>query len=216
VTARTARRGPIAPTRPPDEDAGTLRDTDRPTGRPFGAVDDAGERLLGRLRGRRWADVAAAVLSNLSDHGVIWILAAAWKARRRGPNRRRALVALILAGVTSYGVNRAVKQAVGRSRPEAGGVLHDAVPVREPSSSSFPSGHTLASFCTAVVLPDEPAARGAAMAFAFAVAASRVHLRAHHTSDVLGGATIGAALGTLVRPLVDVLAPAVAGDAAAE
>lgn len=186
---------------------GTLWDRERPLGRAFGAIDDAGERWSAKLRGRRWADVGAAVLSNLSDHGVAWVLVAAWKARHAGPERRRAVVALAVAGVSSYGVNRAVKQVVGRTRPETANPLRDALPVRSPASSSFPSGHTLASFCTAVVLPDGPAARSAALVFAATVAASRVHLGAHHTSDVLGGAAIGAALGTMVRPLVDAVAP---------
>lgn len=185
---------------------GTLWDRATPAGRALRAVDDAGDRWSARLRGRRWADAGAASLSNLSDYGIVWVLAAAWKARRGGNRRRRAIVALGLSGIASYGVNRAVKRAVSRSRPVAGG-SHEVLPVRAPSSSSFPSGHTLASFCTAVVLPDRPSTRGAALALAVAVAGSRVHLRAHHTSDVLGGAIIGAALGTLLRPLVDALAP---------
>jgi undecaprenyl-diphosphatase len=31
------------------------------------------------------------------------------------------------------------------------------------------------------------------------VAASRVHVRIHHPSDVVGGAVIGASLGTVIR-----------------
>jgi undecaprenyl-diphosphatase len=178
-----------------------------PLGKALGALDDAGDRWTALLRGRRWADLSAAVLSNLSDHGAVWVLAAAWKARRPGEARRRAVVALALSGIASYGVNRAVKRVVARSRPGHAASPNYGLPVRSPASSSFPSGHTLAAFCTAVVLPDGPSTRRASLAFAAAVAASRVHLRAHHTSDVLGGAAIGAALGTLVRPLVDVLAP---------
>ena len=193
-TSRAAASG-----RRPDR-AGPLR-------RAFGAIDDAGDRWAASLRGRHWVDVSAAVLSNLADHGAVWVLAAAWKARRPGPARRRAVVALALSGTSSYGVNRAVKQVVGRSRPEHAEPPTNGLPVRTPSSSSFPSGHTLAAFCTAVVLPDDPSIRLVALSFAAAVAASRVHLRAHHASDVLGGAAIGAALGTLVRPLLGVLAP---------
>ena len=170
-------------------------------------VDETGERWAASLRGRRLVGVCAAVVSNLSDHGAIWVLTAAVKARRPGPARRRAVFALALAGTTSYGVNRAVKKVVGRTRPEHAGVPTNGLPIRMPSSSSFPSGHTLAAFCTAVVLPDHPSTRLAALSFAAAVAASRVHLRAHHLSDVLGGAAIGAALGTLVRPLLSVLCP---------
>ena len=79
--------------------------------------------------------------------------------------------------------------------------------VRTPTSSSFPSGHTLAAFATAVVLPDSNPEMAAYVGFAGAVAASRVHLRAHHPSDVLGGAAIGAALGLLLRPVANLLAP---------
>ncbi len=174
-------------------------------GRVLGALDDAGERWAEPLRGRRWADLGAAVLSNLSDHGVVWVLAAAWMARRKSPRRRRAVVALAIAGIASYGVNRAMKQVAERSRPERPSPPGEGLPVRPPSSSSFPSGHTLASFCTALAMPATPTMRRVALVFAAAVAASRVHLRAHHSSDVLGGALVGAALGTLVRPLVDVV-----------
>ncbi len=44
-------------------------------------------------------------------------------------------------------------------------------------------------------------------AFATAVAASRVHLRAHHPTDVLGGAAIGSVLGLGLRPLVNAVTP---------
>jgi len=175
-------------------------------------VDDTGERWSARLRGRGWADACAAVLSNLADHGVVWVAVAAWCARRRGPARRRAVTALVVCGGASFGLNRALKGAAGRSRPSGGpagpiGRAGRTLPVRSPTSSSFPSGHTLASFCTAVVLPARASGRAAGLAFATAVAVSRVHLRAHHASDVLGGAAVGACLGALVRPLVDALTP---------
>ncbi len=187
--------------------SGILWDREHPLGRALSTLDAAGDRWSDKLRGRRWADVSAAVLSNLSDHGAAWVLLAAWKARRPGPARRHAIAALAVAGFASFGLNRALKQFSRRSRPEAGTPLYDVLPVRPPASSSFPSGHTLASFCTAVVLPDDAQGRSAALAFATAVAASRVHLRAHHTSDVLGGAVIGVVLGVLVRPAVRLLAP---------
>jgi undecaprenyl-diphosphatase len=74
--------------------------------------------------------------------------------------------------------------------------------VRPPTSSSFPSGHTLAAFCTAVVLSDSPAESAVYLGFAGAVGASRVYLRAHHASDVLGGAVIGVGIGLLGRKLI--------------
>jgi undecaprenyl-diphosphatase len=167
------------------------------------AVDQAVDAAFEPLRGRPRVDRAAAVVSNLSDYGLVWVVLALLKARRRGPGRRRAVVALGAAGVSSLVVSRAAKAAVQRARPGE----HLEAQVRAPTSSSFPSGHTLAAFCTAVVLPESRAATAAGVGFAGAVAASRVHLRAHHPTDVLGGAAIGAVLGVGLRPVVNALAP---------
>ena len=79
--------------------------------------------------------------------------------------------------------------------------------MRTPTSSSFPSGHTLAAFCTAFVLAESAAETAAYVGFAGAVAASRVHLRAHHPSDVVGGAAIGSLLGLALRPLLNRVTP---------
>jgi membrane-associated phospholipid phosphatase len=100
-------------------------------------------------------------------------------------------------------VSRTVKAAIERERPEE----HLAAVVRRPSTSSFPSGHTLAAFCTSFVLGDSDAQTAAFVAFASAVAVSRIHLRAHHPTDVLGGAAIGSVLGLGLRPLVNLVAP---------
>lgn len=171
------------------------------------AIDDAVNAAFEPLRGNPQADRAAALLSNLADYGLVWVVLAAFKARRHGPNRRRAVVALAAAGFSSLLVNRVVKDAVARERPDD----HLEAAVRAPSSSSFPSGHTLAAFCTAFVLADSDAQTAANVGFAAAVAASRVHLRAHHPTDVIGGAAIGSVLGLGLRPLVDLVTPGTRG-----
>jgi undecaprenyl-diphosphatase len=155
------------------------------------------------LRGRPEVDRAAAVVSDLADYGLVWVVLALYKARRHGPNRRRAVAALAVAGISSYVVNRAVKSAVQRQRPDE----HLDAAVRSPSSSSFPSGHTLAAFCTAFVLADSASETAAYVGFAGAVAASRVHLRAHHPSDVVGGAALGSVLGLTLRPVLNRATP---------
>jgi len=166
-------------------------------------IDDAVDAAFDPLRGRPGVDRAAALVSNLADYGLIWVVVAGVKARRRGPDRRRAVVALAVAGFSSLIVSRMVKRAVERQRPDE----HLTAAVRAPSSSSFPSGHTLAAFCTAFILADTDAGTAANVGFATAVAASRVHLRAHHPTDVLGGAAIGSVLGLGLRPVVDVVTP---------
>ncbi|HMD46205.1 MAG TPA: phosphatase PAP2 family protein [Acidimicrobiales bacterium] len=179
-----------------------------PSTRWWRAFDDIVDSAVAPLRGNRAADTAAAVISNLSDHGVIWILAAAVTGRRV-ERRRRAVVALAVSGMASLTVNAVLKAAVGRRRPDevAGVPRRPPRPaVRRPTSSSFPSGHTLAAFTSAVVLADGPAARAAYLAVAAGVGASRVQLADHHATDVAAGALIGTLLGLAARPLVERLA----------
>jgi undecaprenyl-diphosphatase len=167
------------------------------------SLDEAVDAAFEPLRGRPEVDRAAAMVSNLSDYGLIWVVLAGLRAVRPGPGRRRAVVALAAAGFSSLLVSRAAKAAVARQRPED----HLVASVRTPTSSSFPSGHTLAAFCTAFVLGDSEAGTAANVGFATAVAVSRVHLRAHHPTDVIGGAAIGSVLGLGLRPIVNLVAP---------
>ena len=73
--------------------------------------------------------------------------------------------------------------------------------VGEPRTSSFPSGHTLAAFTAATVLsrPGDRAGNAFLYTAAGLVGISRIHLRAHHASDVVGGVVIGTALGLVVK-----------------
>jgi undecaprenyl-diphosphatase len=173
----------------------------------LGKLDRVVDAAFEPIRGNPTVDAAAAVVSNLADYGLVWVVLALLKGRRRGPRRRRAVVALGAAGVSSLVVSRTVKAAIERERPDE----HLVAVVRRPSTSSFPSGHTLAAFCTSFVLGESDAQSAAYVAFASAVAVSRIHLRAHHPTDVLGGAAIGSVLGLGLRPLVNLVAPGARG-----
>jgi undecaprenyl-diphosphatase len=166
-------------------------------------LDQAVDAAFEPLRGSGAATATAVLLSNVSDYGFVWFVLAVVKGRRSGPARRRARRALLVAGVLSMTSNALLKRIVNRQRPEPdaspGAVEPAALPVRRPTSSSFPSGHTLASFCTATTLATSRAELACYLAFSTAVAASRVHLRAHHASDVVGGAVIGTVLGSACR-----------------
>lgn len=188
----------------PRRAAAGLWDRRTPVGRLLGAIDDAGDALFAPARAHRGADRAAAAVSALADYGLVWVLLAGAKARHPGPSRRRAVLALGAAGVTSYLLNRAAKQLAGRQRPPAAATdAERARLVRRPTSTSFPSGHVLAAYCAAIVVPEGRAGRVAALCFATAVAASRVHLQDHHASDVLSGAVAGTLTGLAARRFVD-------------
>ncbi len=158
------------------------------------------------LRGSPSLDGAAKVITGLGDHGLMWAATTVWRARRPGPDRARSVRALTIAGIASTIANRALKAVVGRSRPDPEGLVLSAagVPVREPTTSSFPSGHTLAAFCAVTVMSQRGDRGGNALLFSAAtlVGLSRLHLRAHHASDVIGGAAIGTALGLVGRMLL--------------
>jgi membrane-associated phospholipid phosphatase len=167
------------------------------------ASDRAVDRAFERFRGRRWIDRSARVVSNLADYGFVWAAVALVKGRRGRASRRLAVRSLATAGVTSYTVNLVVKRLVGRQRPESE-ATRPGLPVRTPSSSSFPSGHTLAAYCTTVVFAESIPELLLLGTFATSVAASRLYLQAHHASDVVGGAAIGLGAGIVARMLAGV------------
>lgn len=169
------------------------------------AVDEVFER---RLRGHRPVDVVMYAASAAADHSALWVaLALAQHGRRRAAGDRsvRPLVRAV-AGISleSALVNGPIKLAFRRARPAVSGArpLH----LRQPRTSSFPSGHASAAFCAAALLGEGDRLEPLYYLAAVVVASSRVHVRIHHGSDVVAGAVTGMALGALGRRLAP-LAP---------
>ncbi|MGH9080093.1 MAG: phosphatase PAP2 family protein, partial [Acidimicrobiales bacterium] len=170
------------------------------------AVDQRVDGWFEPIRGRPALDGTAKLITGLGDHGLMWAGTTVWRARRSGPERAQAVRALAVAGIESRLVNSTLKRSIGRSRPDRTGlkVTVGVVPVREPTTSSFPSGHTLAAFCAATVMcrPDDRGGNVLLLTCATLVGLSRLHLGAHHASDVVGGAMIGTAIGLIGRLLI--------------
>jgi undecaprenyl-diphosphatase len=98
----------------------------------------------------------------------------------------------VLAGIISFKV---LKRSVGRRRPCAL-EPHCWATLLPPDQFSFPSGHSITAFAVAVSLGTfYPAALPVLMFCSASVAISRLLLGMHFLSDVLAGASLGAALG---------------------
>ena len=79
--------------------------------------------------------------------------------------------------------------------------------ITAPTSGSFPSGHTAASFAAVFALKcsGSPLWRPAAV-LASIIAFSRMYLYVHWPSDILGGVLLGAAVGWAGAKLVKYIA----------
>jgi undecaprenyl-diphosphatase len=142
-------------------------------------------------------DQLAALVSALADFGIVVVLVEAVSVLRRRRSPMGAAARLAIVGFSVLGLNTLLKRRVGRQRPE--GAQSPPALARVPSSSSFPSGHTMAAATAAVAIPEGPGGIAAGLAGAGLVAWSRLRLGAHHRGDVAGGLAIGAAVGTLLR-----------------
>lgn len=162
------------------------------------------------IRHRRGVDVVMYGASAVGDHGMLWLGLAAVQAFRRRQARQEWTAQLVRVWIglaaESVAVNGPVKFMFRRTRP-----VHDQprpLHLRQPRTSSFPSGHAAAAFFGAALLRDDDVAWPLYYAMAVIVAASRVHVRIHHASDVIGGVITGVVLGETVRRLVPAPSPA--------
>ncbi|MGY6499406.1 MAG: phosphatase PAP2 family protein [Acidimicrobiales bacterium] len=175
-------------------------------GHALGRFDAEVDRLADRLRGNVVADRVFYSASAVGDWSLIWHLlgvAQGLTDQRHGWRRSVRLAAAL--GVESALVNGVVKSFFKRSRP-----VHDAIrphTLRTPATSSFPSGHASSAFMAAHLLAERSRLGPGWYAVAAVVATSRIHVRIHHASDVIGGAVLGLALGEVVRRAVPLEQP---------
>lgn len=160
---------------------------------PVVAFDEAVDAWFDRLRGNPVADRVLYTASELGDFSLVWHLVATARGLRRGGDVAGTARIAALLGIESAVVNGGVKSLFRRTRP----VSDEPRPhrLRQPRTSSFPSGHASAATVFVVVASPGDPWWPLYVALAGTVAASRIHVRIHHASDVVGGVVVGGALG---------------------
>jgi undecaprenyl-diphosphatase len=149
-------------------------------------------------------DHLADIASIASDFGVIWVAVAVVQAATGRSSWASATRRLGAAGSVSLTLTRLCKHFFGVARPAN---PDPASLARTPTSSSFPSGHTLAAFTSAVAVPRSARGRAIALAFAATVGWARMRVGHHRPQDVVAGAAIGTVAGVSIAVLLDRTAP---------
>jgi membrane-associated phospholipid phosphatase len=178
-------------------DDGSAADTGTPAGdaAPADRMHE-GSPAAGVVRARTWASTAgvADALSIASDFGAAWVALAALQVVTRRTSATDAARRLGVAGLVSLVLTRWLKHRYAVPRE----LVARETAARTPTSNRFPSGHTLAAFTSALVVPRSTLGRGVAVCFAGAVAWARVRLGHHRPADVVAGAAVGTVAGSAI------------------
>jgi len=163
-------------------------------------LDDRVDALFDGLRGQPAVDRLMYTVTELADFSLLWHLIGAARGATASDTDRgfaeTARLAVVLGGESML-VNGVLKGMFKRQRPVPD--FERPLHLRVPLTSSFPSGHASAAFCSAAILSQT--SRGGRLWYGVAalVASSRVYVKIHHPSDVLAGAGVGLTIGLIAR-----------------
>ena len=170
---------------------------DHPLGPAFAAFDEKVDLAWERFRGNPILDKTFYLASELADFSVLWHIMGLSKGLSGGKTQNEA-VRLSAALIAESGiVNGILKSLFRRERPE-----HEEErphELRQPVTSSFPSGHASAAVLAATLLSERSKFKPLWYGLAGIVATSRIHVRIHHASDVIAGAIVGFGLSRVVK-----------------
>jgi membrane-associated phospholipid phosphatase len=165
--------------------------------------DDTGDRVLEPLRTNSISNRIFGFASTIGDFSIVWHVIGFGRAIGSTTRLQQAIALSIALGVESLIVNQGVKRLFKRERPTTSG--DHRFDVRTPSTSSFPSGHASSATFACILLASFTGFPLAVLwiAIAAVVALSRVVVRIHHLSDIVGGIVTGAILGSIALPIVN-------------
>ena len=164
-------------------------------------LDERVDRACNRSRSSRVARALMVQLSNLGVYSAVWFSIGVAGILTFGARTYEWYVFTAAVPIEFVLTNGIVKRQFRRGRPLSAFVDLEVPGLRRPRTSSFPSGHSSAGAMAAVALLGNGWVSMVAAAVALLIASSRVFLRLHYASDVLGGLVWGGLLGWVVRLL---------------
>jgi undecaprenyl-diphosphatase len=178
--------------------------------RRVGRFDARADTAFDALRGHPAVDRFFYGASELGDFSLLWLVLAGVRALRSERDQRAAARLVVGLVAESFLINAVVKSLFRRRRPNV--LVDRPLRLRVPRTSSFPSGHATSAFVAAVLLSEDDGLWIVYYPLAAVVAASRVYVKIHHASDVLVGAAMGVAMGTVGRRLMPLTDDSEAAD----
>lgn len=147
----------------------------------------------------RFLDVLMVHSTYAGTGALIWWIALAIPFVCFSAYREVGVILIVALGFNYLFGEIIIKKTVGRGRP-SNLIDENEMKISKPKDNSFPSGHTASSFCAfTVTLLNCPAYFWApALAAACLISFSRIYLRVHYLSDVIGGIVLGVFNGGLI------------------
>ena len=161
--------------------------------------DKAVDHFVEQFRGNPALDRLFYGASAIGDHGLVWLILGALRGLRSEHDWHAAVRVGLGVGLESALVNGGIKSIFRRERPAFEGTRPRSL--RQPRTSSFPSGHATSAFTAAGLLSDDDELWPLYYLIALVVAWSRSYVKIHHASDVIAGIAIGVVLGRIGRKL---------------
>lgn len=165
--------------------------------------DRFGDTFTEPLRDNPVAVRVFGAASTVGDFSVVWHVTGLLVALLSPITLAQALALSCALGVESVVVNQGIKRLFRRRRPTESG--DHRFEIRRPRTSSFPSGHASSATFAAMVLTSYSGWPWVLVwaVLAVVVALSRVVVRIHHLSDIVGGIVVGAGLGAIAVPIIE-------------
>ena len=172
----------------------------------FEKFDQQVDNALEHIRDHKLVVIVFSIASAVGDFGLLWHIIGLLRSIGSMDRLGQALFFSLMIGIESLILNQGIKRLFRRTRPTERG--DERFALRKPRTSSFPSGHASSAFFSALVLTYFTTWPWAFLFYTFAliIATSRVGVRIHHASDVIGGAIAGTLMGIIGLVVLNTLA----------